>query len=62
LILIDPEIRLTFGTPAALLDMFGIQESVPRGGMKEEPLGGMTAVRSWMHSTGVVDANTAAQR
>ncbi|KAG7261005.1 hypothetical protein CRUP_002763 [Coryphaenoides rupestris] len=41
--------------------MFGIQESVPRGGMKEEPLGGMTAVRSWMHSTGVVDANTAAQ-
>ncbi|XP_028423807.1 transcription factor COE3a isoform X5 [Perca flavescens] len=40
--------------------MFGIQDAVPRGvtaGMKEEPL----AVRSWMHSAGVVDANTAAQ-
>ncbi|XP_078135257.1 transcription factor COE3a isoform X3 [Sander vitreus] len=40
--------------------MFGIQDGVPRGvtaGMKEEPL----AVRSWMHSAGVVDANTAAQ-
>ncbi|XP_054913771.1 transcription factor COE3-like isoform X1 [Poeciliopsis prolifica] len=40
--------------------MFGIQDSLPRGaaaGLKEEPL----AVRSWMHSAGVVDANTAAQ-
>uniref|UniRef100_A0A3P8SJM2 Transcription factor COE4 n=1 Tax=Amphiprion percula TaxID=161767 RepID=A0A3P8SJM2_AMPPE len=40
--------------------MFGIQENLPRGAtasMKEEPL----AVRSWMHSAGVVDANTAAQ-
>ncbi|XP_032806586.1 transcription factor COE3-like isoform X2 [Petromyzon marinus] len=43
--------------------MFGIQESLPRGGsgLKEEPLGGgMPTVRSWMHS-GVVDASTAAQ-
>lgn len=42
--------------------MFGIQDNLgPRGAtasMKEEPL----AVRSWMHSAGVVDANTAAQR
>ncbi|MED6271564.1 Transcription factor COE3, partial [Characodon lateralis] len=40
--------------------MFGIQDSLPRGAtasLKEEPL----AVRSWMHSAGVVDANTAAQ-
>ncbi|XP_034414445.1 transcription factor COE3a isoform X8 [Cyclopterus lumpus] len=40
--------------------MFGHQDNRPRGApasMKEEPL----AVRSWMHSTGVVDANTAAQ-
>ncbi|KAG2463120.1 COE3 factor, partial [Polypterus senegalus] len=30
--------------------------------MKEEPLGsGMNPVRSWMHTAGVVDANTAAQ-
>lgn len=47
--------------------MFGIQENIglPRGGttMKEEPLGsGMNSVRSWMHTSGVVDANTAAQR
>ncbi|XP_066548976.1 transcription factor COE3a isoform X13 [Amia ocellicauda] len=44
--------------------MFGIQENIPRGGttMKEEPLGsGMNPVRSWMHTAGVVDANTAAQ-
>ncbi|KAM6951608.1 transcription factor COE3a [Aplochiton taeniatus] len=44
--------------------MFGIQDNIPRGGttMKEEPLGGgMNSVRSWMHSAGVVDANTAAQ-
>uniref|UniRef100_A0A8C9V0F9 EBF transcription factor 3a n=1 Tax=Scleropages formosus TaxID=113540 RepID=A0A8C9V0F9_SCLFO len=35
----------------------------PRGTtMKEEPLGGgMNPVRSWMHTAGVVDANTAAQ-
>lgn len=44
--------------------MFGIQETIPRGGttMKEEPLGGLNSVRSWMHTAGVVDANTAAQR
>lgn len=45
--------------------MFGIQENIPRGGttMKEEPLGsGMNPVRSWMHTAGVVDAHTAAQR
>ncbi|XP_018414943.1 PREDICTED: transcription factor COE3 isoform X24 [Nanorana parkeri] len=44
--------------------MFGIQENIPRGGttMKEEPLGGgMNPVRSWMHTAGVVDSNTAAQ-
>ncbi|XP_012989564.1 transcription factor COE3a isoform X3 [Esox lucius] len=44
--------------------MFGIQDNIPRGGttMKEEPLGsGMNTVRSWMHTAGVVDANTAAQ-
>ncbi|CAI5654396.1 unnamed protein product [Oreochromis niloticus] len=29
--------------------------------MKEEPLGGLNSVRSWMHTAGVVDANTAAQ-
>ncbi|XP_010782462.1 transcription factor COE3 isoform X7 [Gymnodraco acuticeps] len=42
--------------------MFGIQETIPRGGttMKEEPLG-LNSVRSWMHTAGVVDANTAAQ-
>ncbi|TKC34181.1 hypothetical protein EI555_017828, partial [Monodon monoceros] len=40
------------------------EENIPRGGttMKEEPLGsGMNPVRSWMHTAGVVDANTAAQ-
>ncbi|XP_044874744.1 transcription factor COE1-like [Mauremys mutica] len=39
-------------------------EGLPRGGltMKEEPLSsGLTAVRSWMQSTGILDANTAAQ-
>ncbi|XP_067374335.1 transcription factor COE3 isoform X8 [Channa argus] len=43
--------------------MFGIQETIPRGGttMKEEPLGGLNSVRSWMHTAGVVDAHTAAQ-
>uniref|UniRef100_A0A674MLF1 Transcription factor COE4 n=1 Tax=Takifugu rubripes TaxID=31033 RepID=A0A674MLF1_TAKRU len=29
--------------------------------LKEEPLGGMNAVRSWMQGGGVLDANTAAQ-
>ncbi|XP_061561773.1 transcription factor COE3-like [Phycodurus eques] len=40
--------------------MFGIHHGLPRGStasLKEEPL----AVRSWMHSSGVVDANAAAQ-
>ncbi|KAJ4919717.1 hypothetical protein JOQ06_000134 [Pogonophryne albipinna] len=39
--------------------MFGIQDSLPpRGsGLKEEPL----SVRSWMSSSGLLDANTAAQ-
>ncbi|XP_036406818.1 transcription factor COE3-like isoform X3 [Megalops cyprinoides] len=44
--------------------MFSIQDSLPRGGltMKEEPLtSGMTPVRSWMQSAGILDANTAAQ-
>ncbi|XP_060103410.1 LOW QUALITY PROTEIN: transcription factor COE3-like [Heteronotia binoei] len=45
--------------------MFSIQEGLPRGGltMKEEPLsgGGLSAVRSWMQNTGILDANTAAQ-
>ena len=44
--------------------MFGIQESIQRSGssLKEEPLGGMNSVRSWMQGGGVLDANTAAQR
>ncbi|XP_060941867.1 transcription factor COE1-like isoform X12 [Limanda limanda] len=43
--------------------MFGIQESIQRSGssLKEEPLGGMNAVRGWMQGGGVLDANTAAQ-
>uniref|UniRef100_A0A8C2WXP8 EBF transcription factor 1 n=1 Tax=Cyclopterus lumpus TaxID=8103 RepID=A0A8C2WXP8_CYCLU len=43
--------------------MFGIQESIQRSGssLKEEPLGGMNSVRSWMQGGGVLDANTAAQ-
>ncbi|KAJ3587747.1 hypothetical protein NHX12_011344 [Muraenolepis orangiensis] len=44
--------------------MFGIQESIQRGGnsMKEEPMvAGMNAVRTWMQGAGVLDANTAAQ-
>ncbi|KAA8586779.1 hypothetical protein FQN60_000615, partial [Etheostoma spectabile] len=43
--------------------MFGIQESIQRSGssLKEEPLGGMNAVRSWMQGGGVLDANTASQ-
>uniref|UniRef100_A0A8C3IJR8 EBF family member 4 n=1 Tax=Chrysemys picta bellii TaxID=8478 RepID=A0A8C3IJR8_CHRPI len=44
--------------------MFSIQEGLPRGGltMKEEPLtSGLTSVRSWMQSAGILDANTAAQ-
>uniref|UniRef100_A0A8C3IJU7 EBF family member 4 n=1 Tax=Chrysemys picta bellii TaxID=8478 RepID=A0A8C3IJU7_CHRPI len=39
-------------------------EGLPRGGltMKEEPLtSGLTSVRSWMQSAGILDANTAAQ-
>ncbi|XP_069042967.1 transcription factor COE3-like isoform X5 [Lepisosteus oculatus] len=39
-------------------------DSLPRGAltMKEEPLtSGMTPVRSWMQSAGILDANTAAQ-
>uniref|UniRef100_UPI00358DEE0F transcription factor COE3-like isoform X2 n=1 Tax=Myxine glutinosa TaxID=7769 RepID=UPI00358DEE0F len=45
--------------------MYALPETLPRGGpsMKEEPLvgSGLTPVRSWMQSTGVVDAATAAQ-
>ncbi|XP_062855982.1 transcription factor COE1-A [Trichomycterus rosablanca] len=43
--------------------MFGIQESIQRSGssMKEEPIGGMNTVRSWMQGTGLLDATTAAQ-
>ncbi|CAL8265706.1 unnamed protein product [Merluccius merluccius] len=43
--------------------MFGIQEGIQRSGssLKEEPLAGMNAVRSWMQGGGVLDANTAAQ-
>ncbi|XP_033891714.1 transcription factor COE3-like isoform X7 [Acipenser ruthenus] len=44
--------------------MFSIQDSLPRGAltMKEEPLAsGMTPVRSWMQSAGILDSNTAAQ-
>ncbi|KAI5630002.1 transcription factor COE1 isoform X3 [Silurus asotus] len=43
--------------------MFGIQESIQRSGssMKEEPIGGMNAVRSWMQGAGLLDATTAAQ-
>ncbi|XP_069488483.1 transcription factor COE1-like isoform X2 [Ambystoma mexicanum] len=44
--------------------MFSIQDTLPRGGltMKEEPMsGGLTSVRSWMQSSGILDANTAAQ-
>ncbi|XP_062288647.1 transcription factor COE1-A-like isoform X7 [Scomber scombrus] len=43
--------------------MFGIQESIQRSGssLKEEPLGGMNSVRSWMQGGGVLDAATAAQ-
>ncbi|XP_062840938.1 transcription factor COE3 isoform X2 [Trichomycterus rosablanca] len=44
--------------------MFSIQDGLPRGAltMKEEPIGsGMTPVRSWMQSAGILDANTAAQ-
>ncbi|XP_061667274.1 transcription factor COE3-like isoform X1 [Syngnathoides biaculeatus] len=40
--------------------MFGIHDGVPRGSsasLKEEP----PLVRSWMHSSGVLDANAAAQ-
>ncbi|XP_054610585.1 transcription factor COE1-like isoform X3 [Dunckerocampus dactyliophorus] len=43
--------------------MFGIEESIQRNGssLKEEPLGGMNAVRGWMQGGGVLDAHTAAQ-
>ncbi|GCC33622.1 transcription factor COE3-like isoform X8 [Chiloscyllium punctatum] len=44
--------------------MFAIQDTIPRGGlaMKEEPLiTGMNPVRTWIHSGGILDANTAAQ-
>ncbi|XP_078530683.1 transcription factor COE3-like isoform X3 [Lissotriton helveticus] len=44
--------------------MFSLQDTLPRGGltMKEEPMsGGLTSVRSWMQSSGILDANTAAQ-
>uniref|UniRef100_A0A8B9JI32 IPT/TIG domain-containing protein n=1 Tax=Astyanax mexicanus TaxID=7994 RepID=A0A8B9JI32_ASTMX len=44
--------------------MFSLQDGLPRGAltMKEEPLAsGMTPVRSWMQSAGILDANTAAQ-
>ncbi|CAL8267311.1 unnamed protein product [Boreogadus saida] len=50
--------------PEDRLLMFSIQDSLPRGAltMKEEPLtSGMTPVRSWMQSAGILDANTAAQ-
>ncbi|KAI1883775.1 hypothetical protein AGOR_G00235050 [Albula goreensis] len=49
---------LPWSIPASCLD------SLPRGAltMKEEPLtSGMTPVRSWMQSAGILDANTAAQ-
>lgn len=45
--------------------MFGTPEDVQFGGssLKQEPLStGMNAVRTWMQSAGVLDANTAAQR
>ncbi|XP_023671259.1 transcription factor COE3-like isoform X8 [Paramormyrops kingsleyae] len=44
--------------------MFSIQDGLPRGAltMKEEPLtSGMTPVRSWMQSAGILDASAAAQ-
>ncbi|XP_062867058.1 transcription factor COE1-A [Trichomycterus rosablanca] len=44
--------------------MFGTPEGVQFGGssLKQEPLSaGMNAVRTWMQSAGVLDANTAAQ-
>ncbi|KAM9328939.1 transcription factor COE3-like [Gastrophryne carolinensis] len=44
--------------------MFSIQESLSRGAlsMKEEPLPtGLSSVRSWMQSSGILDSGTAAQ-
>ncbi|XP_048394213.1 transcription factor COE3-like isoform X5 [Stegostoma tigrinum] len=43
--------------------MFAIQDTIPRGGiaMKEEPLIGLNPARTWLHSGGILDANTAAQ-
>ncbi|XP_053560355.1 transcription factor COE3-like isoform X2 [Bombina bombina] len=44
--------------------MFSIQDTLSRGGlsMKEEPLpAGLSSVRSWMQSSGILDSSTAAQ-
>ncbi|KAE8628700.1 hypothetical protein XENTR_v10000182 [Xenopus tropicalis] len=44
--------------------MFSIQDTLSRGGlsMKEEPLSaGLSSVRSWMQSSGILDSSTAAQ-
>ncbi|KAM8938605.1 transcription factor COE3-like isoform 3-T3 [Pelodytes ibericus] len=43
--------------------MFSIQDTLSRGGlsMKEEPLSGLSSVRSWMHGSGILDSSTAAQ-
>ncbi|XP_039224756.1 transcription factor COE1-like isoform X3 [Crotalus tigris] len=53
------------GSPGPRSDLPAAPESLARGGltMKEEPLsgGGLSAVRSWMQSTGVLDAHTALQ-
>ncbi|XP_077334468.1 transcription factor COE3-like isoform X1 [Lithobates pipiens] len=44
--------------------MFSIQDTLSRGAlsMKEEPIpAGLSSVRSWMHSSGIMDSSTAAQ-
>ncbi|XP_040191472.1 transcription factor COE3-like isoform X5 [Rana temporaria] len=44
--------------------MFSIQDTLSRGAlsMKEEPIpSGLSSVRSWMHSSGIMDSSTAAQ-
>ncbi|XP_075429846.1 transcription factor COE3-like isoform X2 [Ascaphus truei] len=44
--------------------MFSIQDTLSRGGlsMKEEPLSaGLSSVRSWMQTSGILDSSTAAQ-
>ncbi|XP_018422937.1 PREDICTED: transcription factor COE3-like isoform X3 [Nanorana parkeri] len=44
--------------------MFSIQDTFSRGAlsMKEEPIpAGLSSVRSWMHSSGIMDSSTAAQ-